>query len=105
MDNLLRHNRPAAAGPAIRRLRRAADMTIGALREAGRLESCDSLLVALVRTVAEVADERRSDPAQAYHLTAALKLLSELDARLRTLAAPVDDPFAELLAAARGTGP
>ena len=100
MDNLLRHNRPALGGPRTRRLRRSAELTIAALREAGRLEPSDSLLVGLVRTVAEVADERRADPAQAYHLTAALKLLAELGTRLRTISVPVDDSWDRLLAEA-----
>jgi hypothetical protein len=91
--------------PPIRRLKRRAELTIGALRDAGRLERCESLLVALLRTTAEVADERRDDPAQAFHLTQTLKLLAELDGRLRTIAGPVDDAFDELLAAARATGP
>jgi hypothetical protein len=52
-----------------------------------------------------VADERRDDPAQAFHFTQTLKLLAELDGRLRTIAGPTDDSFDELLAAARGTGP
>jgi hypothetical protein len=81
-----------------RRLRRDAEVTITALRQGGRLERCDTLLVALVRTTAEVCDERRGDPAQAFHLTQALKLLAELDARLRTLAGPIDDSWDRLLA-------
>ena len=63
VDNRRRHDQPAPGAAPIHRLRRQAELTIGALRDAGRLERCDSLLVALVRTTAEVADERRDDPA------------------------------------------
>jgi hypothetical protein len=72
-------------------LKRQAELTISALRDTGRLERCDSLLVALVRTTAEVADARLDDPALSFHATQALKLLIELDGRLRTVARPVDD--------------
>jgi hypothetical protein len=75
-------------------------VTIAALRATGRLEHCDNLLLALVRTTAEVADERRCDPDAAYHLTAALKLLADLEDRLRLLSPPVDETFARLIEAA-----
>src|SRR5215471_12837764 len=91
-------------GP-VKRLRREADRTIAALRAAGRLERCDQLLVALVRTTADVADEKRDDPDATYHLNAALKLLADLDGRLRGLGAPADDGFAQLLAAVTGPAP
>src|SRR5215471_11615313 len=92
---------PVRGGP-VRRMRREAENTIKALRDAGRLERCDQLLVALIRTTADVADELRADPEAAYHHTQALKLLAELDGRLRTLGAPENDAFADLLAAASG---
>jgi hypothetical protein len=95
---------PMRGGP-VKRLRREADATIKALRDSGRLERCDQLLVALIRTTADEADEIRDDPDARYHLNAALKILSDLDARLRTLGAPEHDAFADLLAAATGTGP
>lgn len=91
--------------PAVLRLRRAADDTLRAMRRAGRLEDCDTLLVALVRTTADVADARRRDPDAAWHLNAALKLLAELDGRLRQIGGPEHDAFAELLAAAAGSAP
>jgi hypothetical protein len=91
--------------PAVRRLRRAADDTLRALRRSGRLEPCDTLLMALVRTTADVADQRRNDPDAAWHLNAALKLLADLDGRLRQIGGPEHDAFAELLAAASGPAP
>ena len=91
--------------PAVLRLRRAADDTLRAMRRSGRLEDCDTLLVALVRTTADVADQRRNDPEAAWHLNAALKLLADLDGRLRQIGGPEHDAFAELLAAASGPAP
>ena len=91
--------------PAVKRLRRAADDTLRAMRRSGRLEDCDQLLVALVRTTADVADQRRNDPEAAWHLNAALKLLADLDGRLRSIGGPEHDAFAELLAAAAGGAP
>jgi len=89
----------------VRRMRREAEHTIKALRDAGRLERCDQLLVALVRTLADEADELRDDADGRYHLNAALKLLVEIDARLRTLGAPENDAFADLLAAVADPAP
>jgi hypothetical protein len=105
VDSRRRHDQPAPGAAPIHRLRRQAELTIGALRASGRLEPGDALLVALVRTTAEVADERRDDPTAAYHLTAALRLLADLDVRLRTLAVAEDDAFADLLAAAQLASP
>jgi hypothetical protein len=105
VPNRRSQHRPGPGELPIHRLRRQAELTIDALRQGGRLERCDLLLVALVRTTAEVADERRDDPAQAFHLTQALKLLTELDGRLRTVAGPADDGFAELLAAVTAPSP
>jgi hypothetical protein len=93
---------PVRDGP-VRRMRREADNTIRALRDTGRLEPCDQLLVALIRTAADAADELRDDPDARYHFNATLKLLAELDARLRTLGGPDHDAFTDLLAAASGT--
>ena len=45
------------------------------------------------------------DPDAAWHLNAALKLLAELDGRLRQIGGPEHDAFAELLAAASGPAP
>jgi hypothetical protein len=92
-------------GPApVLRLRREADATIRALRAEGALSRRDQLLVALIRTTADAADEHRADPTAAYHLAAALKLLADLDGRLRQLAPPVHDEFDDLLASAAGVG-
>jgi hypothetical protein len=101
MANRRSQHRPGPGERPVHRLRRQAEETLAALRDAGRLERCDSLLVALVRTTAEVADERRDDPAAAYHLTMSLKLLGELDSRLRAVAvAHVDEHSLEDLFAA-----
>ena len=92
-------------GTPVRRMRREADRTIKALRDGGRLEGVDQLLVALIRTTADVADEHRANPDAAYHLNAALRLLADLDSRLRTLGGPEVDDFAALLELASGTAP
>jgi len=91
-------------GP-VARSRRDADATIAALRALGRLEAADQLLVSLIRTAADVADEKRADPDATYHLNAALKLLADLEARLRGVGATTDDGFADLLAAVTGPPP
>jgi hypothetical protein len=105
-----RHRLQAAlwSGPSpTLRMRREADATIRALRAEGRLGPRDKLLVALIRTTADAADDHRADPDAAYHLAAALKLLTELDGRLRELAGPSHDEFDDLLTAAGtpGTAP
>jgi hypothetical protein len=86
-------------------MRREADATIRALRAEGILGPRDKLLVALIRTSADAADDHRDDPTAAFHLTATLKLLSDLDARLRQLAGPEDDALDALVAAAGSTSP
>jgi hypothetical protein len=92
---------PAGAGP-VRRQRRSADLTIRALRAGGRLEPCDTLLVALVRTSADRCDELRGAEGKEFHETQALRLLFDLEDRLRGLGGPSDDAFDQLLAAAAG---
>ena len=63
-----RHNQPAPGAPPTRRLKRQAELAIGALRATGRIEPCDHLLLALVRTTAEVADELAVSRATVYKL-------------------------------------
>jgi len=87
------------------RLRREAEATIRALRAEGRLGPRDKLLVALIRTTADAADQHRADPSAAFHLAAALKLLTDLDARLRELAGPDHDALDDLISAAGSTTP
>ena len=94
---------PTSPRPTLR-LRREADATIRALRVEGRLTRRDQLLVALIRTTADAADEHRADPTAAYHLSAALKLLTDLDGRLRELAGPAHDALDDLIAAASDPG-
>jgi hypothetical protein len=87
------------------RLRREAEATIRALRVDGCLGPRDKLLVALIRTTADAADQHRADPSAAFHLSATLKLLTELDGRLRQLAGPDHDALDDLIAAAGSTAP
>jgi len=89
----------------VRRVRRACDATIGALRKTGRLEDSDTLLVALLRTCADRCDELRGDEGKEYHEAQALRLTGELEARLRQLGGTATDAFDQLLAAATGTAP
>ena len=91
--------------PPVRRVRRACDQTITALRKMGRLEKCDDLLVALLRTTADRCDELRGGDGKEFHETQALRLTGELEARLRSLGGPATDAFDQLLAAATGTAP
>lgn len=81
-----------------RRLAGAAEKTIAALRRTGRLEAVDTLLVALVRSACERADDL-SDPVLARQY---LRVAAELEARLRSLGGEIDDSFARLLLAASG---
>jgi hypothetical protein len=95
---------PTRTRPVLR-LRREAEATIRALRADGLLRPRDQLLVGLVRTAADAADEHRADPGAAFHLSATLKLLTELDGRLRELAGPTDDALDDLIAAAGSSAP
>jgi hypothetical protein len=95
-----------AEGPRpTRRVRRSAEVTLKALRSAGRLEPVDSLLVALLRTCADRCDELRGDEGKEFHETQALRLTGELEARLRDVGAPSSDAFDDLLRAATGPAP
>jgi hypothetical protein len=93
------------ASRPVKRVRRATDTTIRALRSGGRLEPVDDLLVALLRTCADRCDELRGDDEAAYHETQMLRLTGELEARLRGTGGPQSDAFDQLLAAATGTAP
>jgi hypothetical protein len=81
----------------VQRLRRSLEATLKALRDTGRLEACDQLLIGLARTAADRADSLAEPDRRIY-----LKILAALELRLRLLAVPVDDAFAELLAQAAG---
>ena len=89
----------------VRRVRKACDLTIRSLRRTGRLEACDDLLVALLRTCADRCDELRAADGKEYHEAQALRLAGELEARLRTLGGPQTDAFDQLLAIAQGPAP
>ena len=95
----------AADHRPVKRVRRACDTTIGALRKTGRLEDADTLLVALLRTCADRCDELRGDEGKEFHEAQALRLTGELEARLRQLGGTATDAFDQLLAAATGTAP
>jgi hypothetical protein len=82
-----------------RRLRPALEHTINALRSTGRLEPCDALVLALARTAADKADSTRLGDTERRQWA---RLLAQLELRLRDLGGPVDDAFAQLLAAAAG---
>ena len=71
----------------------------------GRLEACDALLVALLRTCADRCDELRGVDGKEFHEAQALRLAGELEARLRSLGGPSTDAFDQLLAAATGPAP
>ena len=86
----------------VKRVRRSCDTTITALRASGRLEACDALLVALLRTTADRCDELRGAEGKEFHEAQALRLTGELEARLRSLGGPQTDAFDQLLAAATG---
>jgi hypothetical protein len=92
-------------GRPTRRVRRQAERTLKALREAGRLEPCDALLVALIRTCADRCDELRAIEGKEFHEAQALRLAGELEARLRDVGGPAADAFDQLLAAATGSAP
>lgn len=47
---------PAGRAPVVARMRREVDVTVSALRSAGRLERVDAARVALARTLAELVD-------------------------------------------------
>ena len=91
----------AADGKRVRRIRRNAESTIRAARSTGRLESCDDLLVALVRTAADACDEQRGAEGE----NQSLRLAADLEARLRAVGGTVDDTFDRLLAAASRPAP
>lgn len=93
-------------GPrGVKRMRRAGDATIKALRKGGRLEDSDSLLVALLRTESDRCDELRGVDGKEFHETQALRLLFEIEARIRSIGGPQTDAFDQLLAAATGSAP
>jgi hypothetical protein len=92
-------------GRPVRRVRRACDDTIKALRAGGRLEPADTLLVALLRTCSDRCDELRGGEGKEFHEAQALRLAGELEARLRSLGGPSTDAFDQLLAAATGPAP
>lgn len=87
----------------VRRVRRSCDDTVRALRQAGRLEACDAMLVALLRTNADRCDELRGVEGKEFHEAQALRLQLEGEARLRSLGGPSTDAFDQLLAAATGS--
>ena len=89
----------------VKRVRRSCDDTIKALRAAGRLEACDALLVALLRTICDRCDELRAVEGKEFHEAQALRLAVEVEARLRSLGGPSTDAFDQLLAAATGSAP
>jgi hypothetical protein len=91
--------------PPVKRIRRATDQTIRALRAAGRLEPVDTLLVQLLRTCADRCDELRGAEGKEFHESQALRLTGDLEARLRGVGGPDTDAFDQLLAAATGTAP
>ncbi|HEY2303236.1 MAG TPA: hypothetical protein VGH66_15155 [Acidimicrobiales bacterium] len=93
------------AGRPVKRVRRSCDLTIKALRDSGRLEACDALLVALLRTTSDRCDELRGADGKEFHEAQALRLTGELEARLRSLGGPQTDAFDQLLAAATGPAP
>jgi hypothetical protein len=88
--------------PPVKRIRRATDQTIRALRQAGRLEPVDTLLVQLLRTCADRCDELRGCEGKEYHESQALRLTGDLEARLRGIGGPDSDAFDQLLAAVAG---
>ena len=47
---------------ATRRVRRSLEVTVTALRRAGRLEDVDAALVGLARTLADEVDDEHADP-------------------------------------------
>lgn len=93
------------AGQPVRRVRRSADQTIKALRDSGRLEACDAMLIALLRTCSDRCDELRAVEGKEFHEAQALRLAGELEARLRSLGGPSTDAFDQLLAEASGPAP
>jgi hypothetical protein len=86
----------------VKRIRKATDRTVTALRKLGRIEPADTLLIALLRTSSDRCDELRGDEGKEYHEAQALRLTGELEARLRGVGGPVSDAFDQLLAAATG---
>jgi hypothetical protein len=94
-----------AGPPPVKRIRRSTEKTITALRATGRLEPCDILLVALLRTCADRCDELRGEDGKEFHEAQALRLTGELEARLRALGGPSTDAFDQLLALASGPAP
>jgi hypothetical protein len=95
---------PPAPAP-VRRLRRDADRTVRALRAGGRLEAADTLLVALLRTAADMADERRGADGKEFHETQAVRLVFDIARELQNVGGPAPDAFDQLLAAAASTAP
>jgi hypothetical protein len=95
----------AGGPPPVKRVRRSLEATVRALRQGGRLEACDTLLVALLRTCADRCDELRGLEGKEFHEAQALRLTGELEARLRSLGGPSSDAFDQLLAAAAGPAP
>ena len=93
------------AGRPVRRVRKAADQTIRALRRTGCLEDVDGLLVALIRTNADRCDEMRGVEGKEFHEAQALRLQLDAETRLRSLRGPTDDAFDRFLAEATGPTP
>jgi membrane glycosyltransferase len=83
----------------VHRLQAGLERTIKALRATGRLEPCDALVLALARTAAQRAESPDLSPREQRQWA---RLLTQLEWRLRSLGAPVDDTFAALLQAASG---
>jgi hypothetical protein len=93
-------------GPSpVRRVRRATEETIKALRAGGRLERVDAAAVAWFRTCADRCDELRGVEGKEFHEAQALRLYGEAEARLRSLGGPQTDAFDQLLAEATGPAP
>jgi hypothetical protein len=80
-------------------LRKAVEDTVRVLRRQDRLGPEDGLLVALLRTCADRADNRSLSARERRQWA---RQLGVLEARLRGVGAPIDSEFAELLRAAAG---
>jgi len=92
------------AGRTVRRIRRAYDGSITALRRGGRLEAVDALLVAVGRTNADRCDELRAIDGKEFHEAQALRLMFEIARELQATGGP-SDAFDQLLAAAASPTP
>jgi hypothetical protein len=92
------------AARAVRRIRRAYDGSIKALRAGGRLEQADALLIAVGRTNADRCDELRAIDGKEFHEAQALRLMFEIARELQGVGGP-SDAFDQLLAAASSPAP